>query len=239
MKKKETPTVPKVNTSAFKPKDSSYVCWIDIMGTRAIMSESFEKATNFILRFHAICMQSIRNLDTMKCYPLMDGVFLTSQDIDTLKKCIDTLFNNLAKIFCDEELCAHQFIVRGSIAKGGMSYGENIDESICVDIASNNDYKANLLFGMPMIQAYKTEKNAPPFGIYIHESARDYDKLIGRYYGWCKDADTRTTMMKELKQYFDWCKYYSHYLEMDKNKIDTYKELVEEYFSNRNASKNE
>lgn len=39
---------PKVDTSPFKCT-KEYVCWIDIMGTKNTMSESFHKAANFIL----------------------------------------------------------------------------------------------------------------------------------------------------------------------------------------------
>jgi hypothetical protein len=31
-----------------------------------------------------------------------------------------------------------------------------------------------LLIGMPMIHAYQTERQAPPFGIFVHESARSF-----------------------------------------------------------------
>lgn len=203
------------------------------MGTSAIMSESFEKATNFIIRFHATCLQSTKDIDGIKCYPLMDGIFITSQDVNIIKRAINAIFQSLSEIFCEEDVFDHQFIVRSAIAKGGMSFGENIDENVCSVISSDNEYKASLLFGMPMIQAYKAEEKAPPFGVYIHESARDYEQLVGRYYWWYKDKDTQTTLKEGLLAYFDWCKDYSQYLEMNDGKIENYKKLANEYFSDR------
>ena len=36
-----------VNTSTLKTREE-YVCWLDMMGTKSNMSDSFEKSTNFI-----------------------------------------------------------------------------------------------------------------------------------------------------------------------------------------------
>lgn len=50
---------PQVNTAQFK-SSKEYVCWIDIMGTKNTMSESFQKAANFILKFHSCVVDVIK-----------------------------------------------------------------------------------------------------------------------------------------------------------------------------------
>ena len=46
-----------VSTDKMNPIDA-YVCWLDIMGTKNSMSESFEKSANFILRFHSAILNA-------------------------------------------------------------------------------------------------------------------------------------------------------------------------------------
>ncbi|MBR1766301.1 MAG: hypothetical protein IJ745_04580 [Bacteroidales bacterium] len=224
-----------VDTSNFSPNDS-YVCWVDIMGTKSIMEESFEKAANFILRFHLACTEAAKENRDVRCYPLMDGAFLTTNKIEKLKKVINTIFQRLSAYFIDTDPCNHLFVIRGSIAKGELAHGEEITTEVCKEIASNNDYKKNLLFGLPMIQAFKAEEDAPPFGVFIHESARKTDGLKGRYYNWCSDNEMRTALTERLHLYFSWCRLHSPYLRLDKTKISHYEELVDDYFSNSSMS---
>ena len=95
----------------------------------------------------------------------------------------------------------------------------------------NDSYKKNLLFGLPMIQVFNAEKNAPPFGVYIHESARKTDGLKGRYYHWCSNDEIKNNLKNQLQLYFSWCRLHSPYLRLEITKISHY-ELIEDYFSN-------
>lgn len=228
-KKKQVPLL--VNTEGFTP-DESYVCWVDIMGTKNFMRESFEKAANFILRFHLACTKAAASEASVRCYPLMDGAFLTATELDKLKKVINVIYQELATHFIETDACYHLFVIRGSIAKGELAHGENITPEICGEIAGNDSYKKNLLFGLPMIQAFKAEEFAPPFGVYIHESARKMDGIQGRYYHWCSKSKTKDALKNQLQLYFSWCRLHSPYLKLDKSKISHYEELVEDYFSN-------
>lgn len=215
----------------------TYVCWIDIMGTKDTMLESIEKASNFILRFHSFCIKAIKNKSKVKCYPLMDGAFITSTDFSAVRTVIASVFKDLAEVFLTEDCFAHQFVVRGAIAYGDIVHGGNITDEICTDIANEDSYKSSLLFGLPMIQAYKSENEAPPFGIYIHESARTINGLQGRYYAWCNEERLRNQLKENLTLYFNWCEKFSNYLKLDNEKINVYKKKVDEFFSNRNTTK--
>ena len=221
-----------VDASQLKCKDE-YVCWIDIMGTKNIMSESFQKAANFILKFHSCVLDTVKDYDEVKYYPLMDGVFITSPNSKTIQTVIDYVFDKIADIFISESRNGHRFIIKGSLAYGSISHGDTIDNNVCDTISSIPEYKRSLLLGMPMIQAFNSERTAPPFGIYIHESARKYKVLQGKHYAWkCKTTD-KASLLSKVDSYFSWCKEYSEYLEMDVKKIELYKKLAQEYFSDR------
>lgn len=223
-----------VNTQCLSPQES-YVCWIDIMGTKNTMLSSFERASNSILRFHASCINATKELIDINVYPLMDGVFITSGNIHDMKEAIDGIYKGLSDVFLGQKY-EYQFVIRGSLAYGEISHGNEITKKVNAEISSNNNYKRQLLFGLPMIQAFNSEGEAPPFGVYIHESARTMrkeDKLQGRYYDWCRGVDsilTKQSLSNALCSYFDWCEAHYNTLKMEKNKIEKYKDLVKEYF---------
>ncbi len=230
----------KVNTSLFK-SSKEYVCWIDIMGTKNTMSESFQKAANFILKFHSCVIDAVKNEKDVSYYPLMDGVFITASNNEVIRRIIDNIFSNVAEIFLSEQKHGHRFIIKGSLAFGDIAHGIKINEQICPNLASEDDYKRAIMCGLPMIQAFTAEHVAPPFGVYIHESARTPQDLQGKYYNWLpyKGNELKNKLLKRIISYFNWCGYFNQYLEMDPNKIALYKKLAQEYFTNHMESDKE
>lgn len=217
-----------INTSKLK-RDKEYVCWIDTMGTKNTMSESFEKAANFMIRFHAIVMEALEGVLDVNRYPLMDGIYLTSTNWNSLKKVINKIYSESADIFIKEEIIAHRFLIRGAIAYGQVAHGTAIIDDVCLNYHDKDNYKSTLLMGMPMIQSYTSESSAPPFGIYIHESARQPQILQGRFYAWSNDEKLKGKLRLKIHQYFDWCSAYRNYLEISSDKIAKYKQLNDEY----------
>lgn len=222
-----------VNAKELKPT-LEYVCWIDIMGTKNIMSTSLAIAANFILKFHA-SINKIKEGKEVKCYPLMDGVFITSKELEPLKKVINNIYTNIANIFIDEKKFEHKFVIRGALAYGEIINGYDISEKACRIINKNINYRDSLLLGIPMIQAFGTESFAPPFGMYIHESARKYDGLQGCHYKWQGEIEI-SKLKDNISNYFTECQKRIHYLDMKEDKLKLYKELVEEYFLTRHDS---
>lgn len=168
-----------VNTSSLKPKNE-YVCWLDIMGTKNNMSDSFEKSTNYMLRFHSAIFSVVKSEKQVTFYPVMDGVYITSPKAEIIKKVVKAIMNQLADVFIEEATCFHKFVIRGALAYGEIAHGKYIDERVCKNLAGEH-YLQYLLFGMPIIMAHISERLAPPYGIYIHESARKVAVLQGRY----------------------------------------------------------
>ena len=206
------------------------------MGTKTVMLESFDKAANFIIRFHSCCISITKNIPKISCYPLMDGVFITAEEIDVMMHAINDIYDKIARTFLDTEVYSHRFIIRGALAYGEISHGNNITQGVSKEISADDDYKKNLLFGLPMIQAFNSEKKAPPFGVFIHESARRRGCLQGRYYQWYKDENLQNELRDNIISYFEWCKQFSNYLELEKEKAHKYSELAQEFFTNRNIT---
>ncbi len=233
--------LPTVNARKLSFKNNEYVCWIDIMGTRNIMSESVSKAANSIFKLHSCVMDCIDEDGDATFYPLMDGVFITSPNYGKIFLIIDKLFSRFADIFLTTPNHEHLFVVKGSLSYGPIMHGCDITDEMCEMMVCNDTYKQFILLGLPMIQAYNVEATAPPFGIFIHESARKYKGLQGRYYGWKyrddefnllpNQEEVKQKLMNKVIEYFNWCEQYCNYLEMDENKIAKYKKLAKEYFN--------
>lgn len=221
-----------VSTDKMTQSDA-YVCWLDIMGTKNSMSESFEKSANFILRFHAAVLSAKTTRD--KVYPVMDGVYIVSSSWHYLTSALNRIMTYLAELFIGESY-DHRFVVRGAIAKGTIQHGSKITNDVCPSIFAEDGYKDQLLFGMPMIQAYSSETFAPPFGIYIHESARTVGGLQGKYYFWKRvnKITNKESLQPDLKEalvsFFEWERQHSYYLGLPSTKFDEYRARVEEYF---------
>lgn len=211
----------------------AYVCWLDVMGTKSSMSESFEKSANFILRFHAAVLKA--KAPNVVIYPVMDGVYISTGLLSEMAAALNRIMTCLAELFLSESN-EHRFVVRGAIAKGPLQQGCLLDDDVCPEITANAGYKDKLLFGMPMIQACSSETCAPPFGIYIHESARTVGGLQGRYFFWQRDTvvskkeDLQGELKIELGSFFDWEKARHYYFNLAPTKFDEYHERVNEYY---------
>lgn len=232
-----------VNTKELKKSVSKeYVCFIDIMGTQNCMRTSFERAANFIMRLHC-CVTEVtdslnkgRRQNLLSLYPIMDGVYLTSSDPELLLSAIRRVFDKLAQIQVHFAEPQKLFIVRGAITYGDITHGKAISVEVCPHLAAcANGYNDKLLFGLPMIQAYNAEHTAPPFGIYIHESARNINYLQGRFfYWWNHGTHPQPPLVQalhtQLDSYFDWCEKNRFALKMEPAKIAIYREQLKEYF---------
>ena len=92
--------------------------------------------------------------------------------------------------------------------------------------------------GMPLVQAHAAERSAPPFGVYIHESARafapanahPFTTVFWRW--WLIDEGAQqvaSTTAKTIDAYFDWCQKHSAELEYPLERIKAHQQLAKEY----------
>lgn len=237
-------TLPKVNTKYLPQPTNSYVVWVDIMGISTLLVNNIQRAANFIMKFQSIVDQTYKQSVVpttceLHVYPTMDGVYITSTTQAELIKLLNNIYFQVAQLFLWEAKKPqhphkHQFIIRGAIAYGPVIHGIKIGEKCCSSLT--DDVKKKIVLGPPISQAYVSERLAPPFGIYIHESARAFAPkhtskvLLGPYFYW-SFHNIRHDMIYYTIGYFKYCKKYYNYLQLNPEKIEHYIELTKEYFS--------
>jgi len=98
-----------------------------------------------------------------------------------------------------------------------------------------SDCKKALVFGMPIIQAYESEKHAPPFGIFIHESARSFapndEKPIPHIWLLWANKTTAESLKTKLVEQYEWYSEHSQTQSYPKDRIEFHKKMPEEYFA--------
>ncbi|MDD5872204.1 MAG: hypothetical protein PUD90_01890 [Clostridia bacterium] len=215
--------------SSIPTPNQEYVLWIDIMGTNNFMSVSQKTSANFICKLH---MQILSDKsENMSIYPVMDGAYITTKSGEEMKKFIEDVFLDLSEIFISEKDILHQFIVKGALSYGPVIHGKDITIAECY-----RDYMSSILLGMPMIQAHKGEKLAPPFGIYCDESVRMHDSSFSyRWFlwwknGWKNDSSKKKKMTNALDDYYKYYKENAYKMDYEKSKIEEHEEKANEYF---------
>jgi hypothetical protein len=221
------------------PKSTmEFVCWIDVMGSQTIMMTSIRRAANFLFKFHTCALKSIEeagsNNKSVKCYPVMDGIYLASADLPSLQVVINRIFKQLANLFIKTDRLEYRFVVRGAIAYGPVIHGRDVNDKCCPDLFKDTTgYREKLLLGMPISQCYSDERKAPPFGVYMHDSAIAFGDFSGRFYSWWQMSDKELieNLSKGIEEYFNDCKKRKYSLGMEEDKIDKYIALSAEYFT--------
>jgi hypothetical protein len=221
------------------PKPTNeYVAWIDVMGTQSVMSRSLPIAANFIFKLHAAALKA--QTEHAHLYPVMDGFYVSSPDQKVILDFLRAVFSEVAETIVAEKSNWHRYIVRGALAFGPITHGSDVPKSASASFGTDLgvQYKRSLLLGMPVVQSYLGEKNAPPLGLFVHESARAFapkgaEPLHDVWWRWC-NTNTQATwkkLPKALDDYFEWCRNHARSILYDINKIDAHAELVRQYFA--------
>ena len=129
-----------------------------------------------------------------------------------------------------EDTDFHRFLIKGSLAYGPVLHGNTIPNTCSKCFEENESYVDSILLGIPMIQACKGEKEAPPFGIYCDESVRTASQEFAhRWYKWFSKTKA-PKVSRAVQSYFDYSK--EHYYELDypKEKIEEHEEKARQYF---------
>ena len=241
------PPRPLFDSAGLHPLRSQYVGWIDVMGIQAAMARSTDKAANFIFKLHISALESISSLKPrqrkkIKLYPVMDGIYFVSSNEIFLFKFMSHIFGALANEFVSTEEMEHRFLIRGALACGPVVHGSQIPDGASATLRDHSGYRSSILLGLPVIQAYLGEHSAPPFSIFVHESARafapeDRPPIQSTWWRWFKTPnDDRWPGLaaepkKELCRYFDWCKNRSQEIGYKNERIEAHREMVDQYFA--------
>jgi len=212
----------------------SYVAWIDVMGVRAIMGRSLSISANFVFKLHAAVLGAPHA--NLILYPVMDGVYVVGNRQTSLCRFLETVFSRIADTFVSTGEMHHRFVIKAAVAYGPVVHGRDIPQLACETLHANPIYRDSILLGMPMIQALQGEPMAPPYGVYIHESARAFSPTRDTpfrhtWWHWFHPNwhNLAVELKTELDSYYKWCTERSHPLEYEEDRIAVHRQMATEY----------
>lgn len=186
-----------------------YVAWIDLMGTKNLMTSSLKVLSVALFKVHVAALDAKKalRLKNIQLFPVMDGIYVSCEDVEDLKRFIKYIFWGLSKVFIDDrENHRFQFLIRGAVSKGQIYHGEDLLPNSAKRLDENPEYKKSIIIGMPVASAYLSEPSAPPFGIEIHESAKSGFELRQgeHWWRWFGEDFDSAGFYEQLRFYFDW-----------------------------------
>ena len=219
----------------------AYVCWLDVMGSQNAMLRSVQTAANFVCKIHDVVLgEWPRYTDKgIELYPVMDGVYITSARQGPLRYFLSATLRRLAETFLQEQTPWFRFLVRGCVAFGPLVAGKDIQRAASHTLADNSTYRDSILIGIPLVQAYRGESKAPPFGIYVDESARAFagpkeEPFSFIWWDWYTHATPpldAQKMHQALQSHFDWYMQHTNTTGYETSRIEHHSKLADEYFN--------
>jgi hypothetical protein len=219
------------------PQRYRYVLWIDIMGAGPKISRNVRTASIPLMKLHvaALTAAKLSKGKPIEIFPIIDGLYATSEDSRPLMFFMSHVLRSMAAEFLT--LDNHErSIVRGAVSYGPVIFGRESTEG--ADILKETTYCNSILLGMPLVQAYAAERLAPPFGVYVHESARAFAPGDGQpmttvfWRWWRTDKGAQQVVLalpKAIDEYFNWCRKHSAELEYPVDRADAHHRLAQEY----------
>lgn len=221
-----------------------YVCWFDVMGTTAIASRSIQEASIKVFKLHTAAIAAQETLSDWKqerltMYPMMDGVYAVASRKGALLGFLQTMFSALAEDVVEADEIHHVLAVRAAIAYGPVMSGR--DMSGYNEVIEGTEHQTRTLVGLPIVQAFLSESEAPPFGAYVHESARAFapdDDEPFRFVWWkwfrsnddqYNQEDLALDVREKLIEYYDWGRENSNRIGYKSERIDKHEQLAEQY----------
>ena len=131
-------------------------------------------AANFIMKLQIAALQAAAsNPEEIQLYPMIDGIYFTTPTKQTVVDFIGSVFGELARHFLLPNQRDFRFLIRGGVAYGQVVHGMNaVGRSLVLSNAP--DYRKRVLIGLPLIEAYEIERQAPPFGVAVAGSAQSH-----------------------------------------------------------------
>lgn len=221
------------NADHLPPMASEYVAWVDVMGTQISMSRSISATANFIFKLH---IAALRAQAGMRIYPVMDGFYASTPSKNQMLAFLRSVFRSVAEEFNTTAEPQHRFLIRGGLAFGPVIHGHGVGQC-APELQNNVSYADSILLGMPMVQAHLSERDAPPFGVFVHESARVFapggtDPLHWIWWKWKSDDQLATwnTLKDRLLAHLAWCNARAQAILYSEDRIEAHRKMVEQYF---------
>jgi len=224
------------NADHLPPPTHEYVAWVDVMGTQSSMSRSLSATANFIFKLHAAALQTPHAQVTL--YPVMDGIYAAGGGQPDMLAFLRNMFQEVAQEFNDQPNNMYRFVIRGGLAFGPVVHGRTLPAPASNTLAANAAYRDHILLGIPMVQAHLSEAGAPPFGVFVHESARAFapggsEPLHSIWWKWANNANQAVwdALRPNLQQYFQWYAERSAPLGYPADRIKVHQEMAQQYFA--------
>ena len=226
------------NSQVLPSPANEYVAWVDVMGVQSAMSRSLNITANFIFKLHVAALQAPHA--GLSLYPVMDGLYISSANQQAMLDFLRSVFTDIAATFVDETENLHRFIVRGALAFGPVIHGAGVpaNASNAFGTSAGGAYKNAILLGMPMVQSHISERNAPPFGLFVHDSARTFAPPLTQplhhvWWKWVNPGNSQVWngLPDALGGYYAWCRERASSILYDRERIDIHSDLARQYFT--------
>lgn len=237
------------NSEPLPPPTAEYVLWCDGMGTGRVLNSSLHVAANFICKQHRAFDLAVSEIEGVRLYPVMDGMYMTSPCRETVQRILRGAFLELAEEFLSHSRTNRQFMVRAGLAYGATLHGASLPEESFVPEGEDpsvfsdsqlNQTRSALLLSSAMVPAYEAERQAPPFGVCVHESALNAPQLVepsdkgfpSRLWRWWDSSDDETVkkLTVGVMRYLDDAAKRSRELDFPVERIKRNRDAATEYF---------
>lgn len=201
------------DSSAIKRADGRYVAWVDLLGAGHLMTVSIEKTANAIIRLHMAVYNACCGGEGVISVPINDGVFIIARSKKDIIFILKKIIVDLSCVFMSTDNPEDRTMLSCGLAYGPVYIGDDLRDGVGGN-GRKEKYDAifrQIAFGSAVIQAYKEERNAAPFGVAIHESARSFSSNEDKPFQdahlrwWSSDADINGSYsfppLKTLRDY--------------------------------------
>ena len=238
------------NSDHLKPAPNVYVGWLDLMGAGHVMSTSVQKTANFLARLHMAVERARTAIDfSGTILPINDGVFVVSNTKKEIMSLVGRVMITLAANFIAVPRPHDRFLLRGAIAYGPVYFGEMLNKGLRPKkFREEASFMNPLMFGPAIIQAYRSEDNATPYGIALHESARAFHPpdeepfRMTHWMWWAPNeevdypknvpslSEIKDCLNEDLNGHFEWLLESELYHGLDATKIRNWQDRCQQYF---------
>jgi len=117
------------NSKRLRTPQGEFVAWCDCMGTGRCLSRSLHRAANSVFKLHAAFSIAQSKTDDVRCYPVMDGIYVTSPSRNTMNHVLRNAFCELAREFVRKPGTDNMHMIRAGLAFGPTLHGSDIPEA--------------------------------------------------------------------------------------------------------------
>ncbi|HEY3965143.1 MAG TPA: hypothetical protein VGM05_11380 [Planctomycetaceae bacterium] len=143
----------------------------------------------------------------------MDGFYASAASQLDMLTFLREVFVQTADEFVHEPEPLHRFLIRGALAYGPVIHGTQVAANASNMFQNNVGHKDAILLGLPMVQAHEYERQAPPFGLFVHESSRSFapPNIQPLHHVWWKwvnaqNANLWQQLRPALQAHYQWCR---------------------------------